>query len=389
MSEHILRIPRSDSEEDFVLVQITSRSSSNLDLKLVATEGEVPYVGSLKGSQIGKLRAKTYKGSDEEWSNILSHVFLQREPSTDSSEGWKSGLEVVAAVKSGDEDEKEIVITFRKRIDSITQRLGAVTLKQDDDQAIQLFDWTGTAVGRANDLANEITNLKAKYRQAEETIHQLTSQLEDLIQAKNEHEDQLIAKFAKLLNEKKLKIRNQQRLLATAKIDSEKLAQLEAADAGKKHRKPDASRKSKRKAEEELPTESQSEDSFDTMEVDTKAEDEVDNEATASEPERESTPQPLEDETASEDEEEIAAPSSPPPSKKSDSTSKQEENEAPSQSASQRVPPTRSPRAPAARPTSSPPPRRELPFARRKANPPPAKEPAPESGDGTTSDDEL
>lgn len=75
----------------------------------------------MKSSQISKLRAKNYKGSDEEWSNILSHVFAQREPSTDASD-WKSGLEVVAAVKSEDEDEDDgqIVVTLRKRIDSIT-----------------------------------------------------------------------------------------------------------------------------------------------------------------------------------------------------------------------------------------------------------------------------
>lgn len=75
---------------------------------------------------------------------------------------------------------------------------------------------------RGNSLANEISSLKTKYREAEETITKLNAQLEDLITAKNEHDDQLIAKFAKLLNEKKLKIRNQQRLLATANVNEAK-----------------------------------------------------------------------------------------------------------------------------------------------------------------------
>jgi hypothetical protein len=97
-----------------------------------------------------------------------------------------------------------------------------VTLKQDDDQAIQLFDWAGTAVQRADTLAQEISDLRTKYKSAEDTISQLNSRLEELVQAKNEHDDQLIAKFAKLLNEKKLKIRNQQRLLATADVNSAK-----------------------------------------------------------------------------------------------------------------------------------------------------------------------
>lgn len=76
----------------------------------------------MKSSQITKLRAKNYKGSDKEWTDILLHVFALREPSSDEPDNWKSGLEVVAAVKSEDEDEGQIVITLRKRIDSITVR---------------------------------------------------------------------------------------------------------------------------------------------------------------------------------------------------------------------------------------------------------------------------
>ena len=43
---HILRIPRIDiDDESFVLVHVTSDGTSPLDLKLVATEGDHPYVG--------------------------------------------------------------------------------------------------------------------------------------------------------------------------------------------------------------------------------------------------------------------------------------------------------------------------------------------------------
>lgn len=44
--EIILRIPRSDSEGEFVLVNVSSQGSSDLDVKLLATEGESPYVTS-------------------------------------------------------------------------------------------------------------------------------------------------------------------------------------------------------------------------------------------------------------------------------------------------------------------------------------------------------
>lgn len=42
------------------------------------------------------------------------------------------------------------------------------------------------------------------------------------MEAKSQHENQLLANFAQLLNEKKLKIRNQQRLLASATADPTK-----------------------------------------------------------------------------------------------------------------------------------------------------------------------
>ena len=42
-SQHILRLPRNDSEGDFVLVNVASNGGSPLDLRLLATEGENPY----------------------------------------------------------------------------------------------------------------------------------------------------------------------------------------------------------------------------------------------------------------------------------------------------------------------------------------------------------
>jgi hypothetical protein len=67
-----------------------------------------------------------------------------------------------------------------------------------------------------------VTSLTDRYRTAEDTIAKLTQQLADLMQAKSQHENQMVVNFAQLLNEKKLKIRNQQRLLASAAADPTK-----------------------------------------------------------------------------------------------------------------------------------------------------------------------
>jgi len=61
--------------------------------------------------------------------------------------------------------------------------------------------------------------LTNRYRVAEDTVQKLNKQLEVLLRAKEHHETQLVANFAQLLNEKKLKVRNQQRLLASATAD--------------------------------------------------------------------------------------------------------------------------------------------------------------------------
>ena len=43
-SNCVLRIPRSDVDGDFVLVNVVSNGSAVLDLKLVATEGTSPFM---------------------------------------------------------------------------------------------------------------------------------------------------------------------------------------------------------------------------------------------------------------------------------------------------------------------------------------------------------
>jgi predicted TIM-barrel fold metal-dependent hydrolase len=74
-------------------------------------------------------------------------------------------------------------------------------------------------ISRADTLDQQISSLTDRLQAAEDTIKKLNSQLEELVEAKNEHENHLMTSFVQVLNEKKLKIRNQQRLLASAKVD--------------------------------------------------------------------------------------------------------------------------------------------------------------------------
>lgn len=79
--------------------------------------------------------------------------------------------------------------------------------------------WTGIAAQAAAAARDEVAALKLKLDAQQETVRKLNAQLQDLIKTKEENENAMLEKFKELLNEKKLKIRDQQRLLAEAKVN--------------------------------------------------------------------------------------------------------------------------------------------------------------------------
>ncbi|EHA28626.1 hypothetical protein ASPNIDRAFT_43071 [Aspergillus niger ATCC 1015] len=207
-SPRVLRVPRSDEPDSYVLLHVTRTSSAALDLNLAATEGEFPYKGVVQQSRAQTHRSKSYQGTDEDWDLILLRALGQLEINTDKSE-LLSGVELSASIKALGRQSNQLVLTIRRRIQTIT----------DDEQDIQLFDWSAVAIARADMLEQRLSRLQQQYRAADNTIKQLNKQIEDFITAKCRHEEQLMTNFTQVLNQKKLKIRNQQRLLASAKID--------------------------------------------------------------------------------------------------------------------------------------------------------------------------
>ena len=173
------------------------------------------HLGAVKQSNVSKYQAKNSAVSSTDWETILRSVLLQQRLDPGASEATQH-LEIVASI-SGD----MLVIVFRKNISGIHQRLGEISLSQSDDQEIDTIAWVSTAVRRANALEKNVLDLQAKYEEQGEIMRKLETQLEDLINAKKEHENALLEKFRELLNMKKLKIRDQQRLLAAAKVSAD------------------------------------------------------------------------------------------------------------------------------------------------------------------------
>ncbi|KNG80818.1 hypothetical protein ANOM_011055 [Aspergillus nomiae NRRL 13137] len=349
LSPRVLRLPRADNPESYVLVHITRTGSSLVDLNVTATEGENPYTCTVHKSHLHEFRSKNYEGNDEEWAQIVSHVFGQLDES-DAKMKKLCGIESSASIiGASDAEDKELVITIRKRIQTITQRLGSVTLRQDDQQSIQLFDWAGLAAVRAYTLEQRFTSLLARYRSAETMIRQLNKQLEEFVSAKTQHEEQLIVNFVQLLNEKKLKIRNQQRLLATAKVDREKVSCIQNATSDQHLRPHKSIRVTKRTAAEMSDDEAESEAGFETMEFDQTMHSNDSEKANEMADERSSTPQPLEESDENTTDEGSPAPSDP--------TGSEDERHM----LERRGPTGRS----VIKELPLPPPRRELPFARK------------------------
>lgn len=200
-----------------------------------------------------------------------------------------------------------------------------MTLNHKADEAIQLFDWCGAAALGREAFQESVVSEKAKVLDLEARIAELRNQLDELTESKKAREAEILEKFCGLLNEKKVKIREQQRLLSTAQVDPSRLDAARASQAARssvtEDRKPTASRRGKRKALEDASGGGSSSDSdnefekvtagVDKMDVDSKEPLPASKESPESEDDRETTDDDA-TATGSEGEGEEAPPPPPP-----------------------------------------------------------------------------
>ncbi|KAK4178519.1 hypothetical protein QBC36DRAFT_102297 [Triangularia setosa] len=268
-ASHIIRIPRTDQEGAYVLGEVTPSGSKPLNVKFVATDGYAPFVIKLRHDRIGEYRVSNSPCSPEEWETILKSILLRGEPVEE--------IEAGAEVKS----EESLTITIRRRVQGINQRLGTLTLKYKEDEEVQLFDWCGAVALEREKFQETVAAETARVTDLEARITELRNQLDELTQAKKDREAEILEKFCDILNEKKIKIREQQRLLAAARPDSSGhtiAARVAQVSSSQEDGKPAPSRRAKRKALEDAAGggSSDSDDGFarpvtnaDRMEIDT------------------------------------------------------------------------------------------------------------------------
>ncbi|KAL9620273.1 MAG: hypothetical protein Q9160_005172 [Pyrenula sp. 1 TL-2023] len=326
---------------------------------------------AVKDKQIHELRSESYNGSDDEWRAVFKHSF-RLDHTIQQLDKELQALDIVASL-SGKAPKLRLTITIRRKVSGITQKLGTVVLKQDEELELNAIDWACEAVEEIDTLRSDLTPLERNYKEAQVTIKSLEQELDELLKAKVAHEEALISKFAELLNEKKVKIRQQQRLLTTAKVDKKSLREMqESIESTRRGPKSDG-KKGKRKAPDP-PSASDSSHEFETMPLKPpSAEKKGRVDAPDSESNRDTTSTESGTETQSEtgDEGGRREKRSPRP----DSRAEPQGGNATSRHVS------RSP---------SPPPPRELPFNRNGKEKTPPKEADPDSeATASGSDDEL
>lgn len=214
----IIRIPRTDTtgEDAFILGEVTVTGSKPLSVRIIATEGEEPYVITLNPSRLSDLLVANSPCSPSEWERILCFVLLGADPI--------EGIEAGAEAQTG----KAVTVTIRRRIAGINQRLGTLNLPHTPSASIELFTWCGNALSSRDSLLSSLATKSTELTTLEAQVEDLKKQLDELTAAKKTSEDDLLEKFCFLLNEKKVKIREQQRLLSAALVDPGRVAQVAA-----------------------------------------------------------------------------------------------------------------------------------------------------------------
>lgn len=119
------------------------------------------------------------------------------------------------------------------------------------EASVELFDWCSVSIRARDKLEGDIFELRREHESLKALVAEETARFQELARTKHEFEATHDSWLKDLLNEKKVKIRMQEQILATAHVDPNRLASATAAaTASKPHLTGvGASGKGKRKAQ--------------------------------------------------------------------------------------------------------------------------------------------
>lgn len=119
------------------------------------------------------------------------------------------------------------------------------------EASIELFDWCAESIRGRDKLERDVVELRREHESLKTLVAEETAKIQELARSKQEFEATHDSWLKDLLNEKKVKIRTQEQLLATAHVDPDKLASITAVATASKphHSRVGASRTGKQKAQ--------------------------------------------------------------------------------------------------------------------------------------------
>lgn len=250
------------------------------------------------------------------------------------------------------------------------QRLGSLSLPATEDEEVFLYEWCGSAIIAKDNANQELQTARASLRDKDAQIKKLEENFNELVNLKHNHEKELLEKFSLLLNEKKLKIRDQQRLLSGSNSDTAK--HETGPPKTKSSGRAGPSRTGKRKVGEDTQALKDGGSDDEQMDIDKEPEPPA-----ASGSDQEDALTPDRESTASEAESESHSPPIVQRPRRTADTSKGISKDSTAHT-------KKGGASSASQDVSPPPPKRNLPFQQKKA--PVA---APSNGSETESDDEL
>jgi hypothetical protein len=221
----IIRVPRhgkyGPSDPSYSLLSATQTGTYPLHLRLLGTEGTEAFVATLTPSAASKLKTSAFEGSTDDWEALLRHTLspnslLDYAKLAEDEKEHATILKTARLFFEPQQRGKTSILTLKwletDETGNDTGRVfGSLPLIASEDEEITLYDWLGSSTEyqdkHTSSLKNEISKRNA-------TIKDLEEKLQQLVETKKAHENQLLGKFCLLLNEKKSKIRELQMVIA-------------------------------------------------------------------------------------------------------------------------------------------------------------------------------
>ncbi|TGZ77788.1 hypothetical protein EX30DRAFT_398337 [Ascodesmis nigricans] len=207
--------PTSSSTIDsFLLLHCTPMDPSEpLNLTLRATEGTTPFFAKIRRSKLATYRHRNYGGTELELENVFMRVLLRQK--VEGGGVGLHGVELGASVS-----DEAAFITIRQRIGGILKGIADIKIPAKMDEEMDPFEW---AAGSCLELDTALADLKSANEQVaaqQAEVEKMKSLFEDLEALKKEHEETMLIKFRDLLNSKKEKIRELQKVLEEAQSNT-------------------------------------------------------------------------------------------------------------------------------------------------------------------------